>query len=1246
MEAPRRRVPPARHRLALVRLLTFVVAFAGVTGAGAVLAGGASANGYTGLLAGGTVGVNVPAYTALCAGCVYEQDSWSAPSGVQFGGFAYTGATFWVQNFDLTGGISAGFHGSGGNAPADLNFPWTTDCSISEDDSPRTWINSGRSVSSSTKGPYSSTNGYCGPTGGNTSGWNLVNAEVESTNPAINPQATYQTLTLSVWCARDASCNNDDSGDASVTNLSGNFDDAWDTPSGSASWNIGVSGSSWYQTDSGAMTLNTSATDPAGVCSMSASISGPQSVGSGALGNQNPGVVSEGSPIGEEFAYGTNPCWVGQTDAGSWTLPGGLASGTYSASVQASNPGNYQAQGFDANGSPTIASYSNAINVDDTPVSAVLENPTGSGSWTTATTATVDVSTGPSGLGSLTCTDNGSNVGVTLESSSSDTYVYSVPLSSGVNDYTCSAANNDANGALTGGTGMQVYQQDSVVPSIGFSDAGYTAGTWTATQQTITVTATGGPSGITGLSCTLDGNALPDTYGDSDLVGAVGSTQTAFVTVPANGAHNLACSADNAGTPSIVGSGSYQVDVDSQIPVASFVAGSGYAATSTHAGDPQTASGQNWLNGSGTITIGVTGAEPTVDSGVQTITCTINGYMTDPVVLSNSPSSGTIAQNTPFVMSFIADPTHGWIDGQNSVACQSTTLAGLTGADGQNAGTSSIEYVDVNDASWPSSPAGNYSNPTAGQCGISSIIDNGGCAYSDGPSQMTWYSSAQTVQIKADDTGAAAPITSITCTGVTMPVSSWTASADPQDVDSHNGMTVTATIEAPGGKLDCSASDSAGPVDTYELGTYNVSIDPDKPVGYFKAQGAHGAARNILQLDVSSPGGSGIKQVSVQARDQNTGTVYTGGELTGNPADGSTAYATLDPATGTYNLTVDPDVFPGHDDKIAFTAIPITSAGVTATITTADAGLPEVLTPIQLGQNPNPGLVLSTNGDATTITATVRAGKWVAASIAQTGLPASLNGSPTSPVAPTAVATVAKWSRSVCKAATKKQGNRARKTKGKPAKKAPKRSCRTLTSRAPRSEALPANYGQKLEVTGTLTDTTTNAPIAQGTVLMYTSNLATGAVHLAHIARTGTRGRFGYRLAAGPGRRVDLVYLGSDNTKGIDSALDTTTAGKLRVRAARTVRVGQHMRITGRILGGSIDRSGALVQMWYRIEGQKGSWEPFKAGRSSVHGGFVIRYPITAGDTALTYRVRIKVPTQAGWGFRGATSNVLRFHVA
>ena len=606
----------ARVHLARV-LITLIV----VTGFGGVMADGALANSYTGLLYGGTLNITSNG-SSESGGYIYGDDSWTAPTGTQFAGFAYTSGAFSAKSDNSVGGVSAGFGGDGSANQPSILFPWTSDCSITN--SLHEWTYDGDTAG--TSGQQS-----CNTTG-DSGGWNYTNSEIENSSPGTNPQTGYQTLWLTVFC-QAGTCNYDPSkqwgvGGVSVTNLSGDFNDTYEQPSGSVSWG-GTGGGSWVQTNTGNVSLNASADDPAGVCSMQATLTGPQDL-SDTLGNQNPGVTNVGGVIGSEFDYGTNPCWTGQTDTGTWTLPAGLTSGSYTASLQASNPGNYETQGFSPDGSPTISTTGSVAVDDQTPV-VQLVDPTGSGSWTSSTTATVDVSTGPSGLSSLTCTDNGSGDGATLQSSSADSYVYTVPLSTGTNDLSCQAANGDSNGALIGSSGTQVYQQDSVVPSIAYTDAGYTAGTWTAATQTVTVTATGGPSGITGLACTLDGNSLPDTYGDTDVVGAAGSTQTAFVTVPANGAHNLTCSADNAGTPSIVGSGSYQVDVDTQVPVATFITGSGYAATSTHANDPQTAAGQNWLNGASTITVGVTGTEPAVDSGVQTITCTINGYTTDPV---------------------------------------------------------------------------------------------------------------------------------------------------------------------------------------------------------------------------------------------------------------------------------------------------------------------------------------------------------------------------------------------------------------------------------------------------------------------------------------------------------------------------------------------------------------------------------------------------------------------------------------
>ena len=99
--------------------------------------------------------------------------------------------------------------------------------------------------------------------------------ELESTNTSDNPEADFQTLTLSIWCARDSNCNAGDAANYSVTNLSGTFDDSDNQPSGSATWNMSVDGSAWYQTNTGELKLETSASDPGGVCSMAATLTGP-----------------------------------------------------------------------------------------------------------------------------------------------------------------------------------------------------------------------------------------------------------------------------------------------------------------------------------------------------------------------------------------------------------------------------------------------------------------------------------------------------------------------------------------------------------------------------------------------------------------------------------------------------------------------------------------------------------------------------------------------------------------------------------------------------------------------------------------------------------------------------------------------------------------------------------------------------------------------------------------------------------
>ena len=267
---------------------------------------GALANTYNGLLYGG----------AASGGCVEQrlrrQQRRDAAvvdgtGGVQFHGFAYTAATFGASNDDTTGGLSAGFKGSGGSAPSDLNFPWTIDCSISEATPRHGSTPADRSLSTTT-GHAGVAPGACN-TSGNLSGWDFTNAEVESTTPGVNPATDYQTLTLSIWCARDCQLQlrrrRQLLGDQPVGATS-------TTPTTSprvlSRGTCTIDSSSWYQTNTGNLNARglrqrsrrrvLDGSDPLGADHRQCDAR-----------QCEPRRRSDvGSPIGAEFESGTDPC--------------------------------------------------------------------------------------------------------------------------------------------------------------------------------------------------------------------------------------------------------------------------------------------------------------------------------------------------------------------------------------------------------------------------------------------------------------------------------------------------------------------------------------------------------------------------------------------------------------------------------------------------------------------------------------------------------------------------------------------------------------------------------------------------------------------------------------------------------------------------------------------------------------------------------------------------------------------------
>lgn len=1181
-----------------------VVILVGLVGGFAPTA--AQANPYNGMLQSGTV-------QGAASGSVYAANSpvtgqsWTAPSGVQFGGFAYTSASFNVANEDDTGGLSSGFTGSGGSAPTDLNFPWTRDCSVSES-APRVWIANGAPVARDSTGPGGVAPGACNTTG-NTSGWNYVNAEAESTDPASNPQSDYQTLKLWIWCARDGDCSSGDAANYSVTNLSGNFQDSYSQPSASASWGASVNGSAWYQTQTGALGVNYSAHDPAGVCSLAVQLQGAASVSSGSLGNANPAITDPGPPVGEEFANGLDPCWAGQTETGTWTLPANLPSGSYAASVLASNPGNYEAQGFSPNGSPVVAS-TGAVHIDDTaPVLSWATSPSG---WTAQTSESLNVTTGPSGLASLTCSDNGDAVTPLLQSGSTSgagTTVWAVPTpTTGVNAVSCTAANGDANGALSGST-SGTFDVDDTVPTISYVDQGYTPGSWTDHAQNVAVDASAGPSGIRLINCSLDRVAVP--LGAANTVVIAGNSPG--VETP----HVLSCYAiSNTGVSGASAPATFDVAIDTNTPT---VAYSGAPANGT------------WIAGTPTVVVSAgelntaTG-QPQILSGIAGIACTDNGSPVSlPALSASYVTSFELTQNGP-----------------NQISCVATTGAGTVGKP-------FVETVNVQD------PAAACSGTGCGttQWGSSPLIDGGGDPYSNGPSESTWSRTAQPITITANLPAGQAPVASIACTGAL--TGSWPL--NNLNRDAAGGEQITVTVPPPGGELTCSATDAAGNV--YQLGSYQFEEDATPPAGQFDNISA--SAPDDIELSVYDPGGalaSGIAYVRVYATNTVTGSVYDLG-LARLAAGGTDVYeVNLDDAdvpAGSYEFSAQVGDVAGNTAEItagpqgtktvwqlplrATTELTLMAGGVHG------AGVPAVPTPLQ-PYLPNTSSALVGTSPVLAPVGHTGAKPRGLQRRALRGMVRTAHVAPLTPVPLAPAHDLLAWSPQALSASAGKLGRR-RCSPNDAAGRERNRGgrARPCSRDAVAPHAVAVAYGRSLTLTGALRNIRAGGrPIPHAPIDVW-GQVAGHSPVLLGTTTTSATGAYRLSIGAGASRSVYVTYAGTRRLRAAVARITERFAGGVTLNATQAA-AGQRLTLSGRVLGGHVPARGLNVTVEGKIVGYPGS-QQLGTVRTDLRGSYRFSFVLPADTRGLTYRLWLVVLPRLnpGWPFLGAHSRTLTRHV-
>lgn len=191
-------------------------------------------------------------------------------------------------------------------------------------------------------------------------------------------------------------------------------------------------------------------------------------------------------------------------------------------------------------------------------------------------------------------------------------------------------------------------------------------------------------------------------------------------------------------------------------------------------------------------------------------------------------------------------------------------------------------------------------------------------------------------------------------------------------------------------------------------------------------------------------------------------------------------------------------------------------------------------------------------------------------------------------------------------------------------------------ARAGRSEravsSLAVAHGRAARLRGALL-TTSGRPVAASFVTIWATPSARGAVaSRIGTARTDSRGRFGWRVAAGPSRRISLRYGGAARVLGSRAEVRVRVPARTTLTASpRSNRVGGTARFSGRLLGGHLPPGGKLVLVQARVPSR--GWQTFAASRASRRGRWEARYRFRATVGTVRYRIRAVVPAEAAYPF-------------
>ncbi len=184
-------------------------------------------------------------------------------------------------------------------------------------------------------------------------------------------------------------------------------------------------------------------------------------------------------------------------------------------------------------------------------------------------------------------------------------------------------------------------------------------------------------------------------------------------------------------------------------------------------------------------------------------------------------------------------------------------------------------------------------------------------------------------------------------------------------------------------------------------------------------------------------------------------------------------------------------------------------------------------------------------------------------------------------------------------------------------------------------------FGRHVRISGRLTNSD-GQPLAGQEVRVITAT-ANGDQLLATLA-TDAQGRYRYRALASHGRTLRFVYLGSPLVLPVERqvTLVVPAAGSFQPSRARLPN-GRSTMFRGRVRSGPLPVGGKLVEV--QVRQPSGEWTTFRTLRTDARGRWALRYRFRYVRCHTTYRLRARIPTEAGYPFATGRSRVRKVTV-